>query len=138
MINPLKLYYITWLGIAKSVLEKGTPEQIRALNWKAAILVGICFGQLYNLMTIESILRIFGLNLYERFPVLMDSILSVSSIIIFIVITNYFLVFHKKRYEKVIIKYSSIKVKVSPFFIYHFSSMGIMLIVLAIEMFWIS
>ncbi len=131
MINPLKLYYKIWLGLAKSVIEKGTPEQIRAFNWKAGILIGLCFGQCYNIMTIESILRLFGINLYERYTLLMETVLSLPSILFFLVVSNYFLIFYKNRYEKIIIKYPEIKPTILPLLLYHVISGIIMMIVLA-------
>ncbi len=111
-------YYLIWADAIRSI-RKNKPNKT---DWKLSLFVLITMSNSLNLMTIIVWLKFFDILSYvvkiDVFPgTMLDS--AAGFLIQFaspFIILNYFLIFYKNRYEKIIERYPNIKGK--PGFIY--------------------
>ncbi len=119
------LYYLIWAD-AISSFRKHNPERN---DWKFVTLVFISWMQALNFWIILLWLKYFNIYIPKQIEIdifpgdSIDGFLSFSAqFALPFVILNYFLIFYKKRYEKILIKYNNIKIRYV--LIYCFSMIG--------------
>lgn len=106
-LDLMKLYYSIWADAIG--FERLKHSHIR--DWKPYVLIGITFCQGLNFATILLILGIwlkgsFFLN-FDIFPgqMLDGAVSGILTLFVPFLIFNYFLIFRKKNYEKILQNY---------------------------------
>ncbi len=119
------VYYLIWVDIITSA-RKHHPDRV---DWKYSLFVLITMCNALNLYTVYIWLKFFGVISYlikiDIFPVpILNS--ATGFIVQFaapFIVLNYFLIFYKERYKRLIEKYQPPKAKLA--LIYTFCSIWI-------------
>jgi len=134
----LKWYYQMWSDGIYS-LQKKKERDPTMLPWQVGSLTAVAFAQGTNWLTIWFWLRAVGvkydilLNI-DLFDVAVLDKFSSAFISLFLpfYIINYFLIFHKKRYEEIMKRFPSKNVKGLSMILYCVFSFALFLVPLAI------
>ncbi|MEI8201623.1 MAG: hypothetical protein WCH34_01335 [Bacteroidota bacterium] len=106
MNKIIKLYYQFWVGAIVNSNQKKKNDP----NWKNRVFILYTLVFALNLYSIDSILILFKFKSYVILNIIPGTKLNstfsfiVKYGLVFIVL-NYFLIFYKNRYEKLILKY---------------------------------
>jgi len=107
------IYYMIWSDAIQSI-RKHHPNK---KSWKTEIFIFITSMHAFNLWIIFLWLKYFNINIplidMDIFPGdLLDSFFSFAvEFALPFGLLNYFLIFHKNRYEKIIEKYKILKIR---------------------------
>jgi hypothetical protein len=103
----MNIYYEIWVDFIQS-FRKHHPRE----DWKMRLFTLVTFLNALNFWSVISILRIFKVSTFldkistvQGSKIYLASIFFIQYAFIFVLI-NYFLIFYKKRYEKLLKKYS--------------------------------
>lgn len=110
----MQIYYKIWADAILS-FRKYRPKN---KNWKITLLIVMSWGHAVNLWIIMIWLQYFEIFIYPKLNIEVFPGTILNNFFSFAIpfnapflILNYFLVFYKKRYEKIIVKYKNNQIR---------------------------